>query len=118
MEPACKPSGKPMRNEHDWDEEIGVCKACGAKGTTFAPRPAPAAPLPKARPGKGARHKPSPAHRAAFAGQMLTPAPPREEVATIPDPLVAALAALELERDEIDIAIATLRRLQGRKATA
>ncbi len=128
VEPQCKPSKGPMRPEHKWDED-GICEACGARRTTFAPTRLPAAgPLPRARPGKGARHKPSDEHRAAFFEASSIVAKPRkeaaiearsvEDVATIPDPIVATLAALELERDELDIAIATLRRLEARKVTA
>lgn len=146
MEPQCKPSKGPMRPEHSYDED-GICTACGSTRATFAPRPepvevsAPRKPLPKARPGKGASHKPSPAHAAAFAEarsfvaapkpepakdvntlaatldrSLLReyPKPDSEDVATIPDPMAATIAALELERDELDVTIATLKRLHGR----
>ncbi len=132
VEPQCKPSKGPMRPEHTWDED-GICEACGAKQTplTVLPKAGPLVPakpkrtglddgplLPRARPGKGARHKPSDEHRAAFVGAASVMVESKADVATIPDPLAAVLAGLELERDELEIAIATLKRLEARKATA
>jgi hypothetical protein len=152
-----------MRQEHEWDDDLGLCTACGTKRETATPPAAPPRPAPRpivvekpagaadglARKTGGAR-KPTAETRAAFASQTLSPAPaPREtpatesvkafvgavvdrqdahalvaamveretisDVATIPDPIAATIAVLELERSEIDVTIETLRRLQGRK---
>lgn len=139
VEPQCKPAGKPMRPEHDPDYEVGACRACGAK---LAPAPA-ATPRAQERPivvrgaadsltrSAGGRSKPTREQRQAFHGQSLTPAPPPaepatsrpnpdppgpEDVARIPDPIAATIATLELERAELEVAIETLKRVQGRKA--
>lgn len=141
VEPQCKPSSGPMRAEHDWDEEVGACRVCGAKRRSATP-PA-ASPRPPQRPivvrgaadglrrSAGGRRTPTPEQRLAFQSHTLTPAPvlarplpppppadPDEQpdLGTIPEPMAAAIAALELERDELKIAIETLKRLQGRKA--
>lgn len=61
VEPQCKPSKGPMRAEHDWDGEIGVCRACGTANGPTSPPPAveehaePA--QPSARPGRGGHRK-------------------------------------------------------------
>jgi hypothetical protein len=57
VEPQCQPSTGPMRAEHEWDDELGLCVRCGAKRpagfvATAAPEPmpeiTPAAPKPSA----------------------------------------------------------------------
>lgn len=113
-----------------------------------APRPIVAAPAAEGlRRSPGGRSKPTAEGRRAF-GQMagggdprrkpvasaaievLTGAPDPEliepvlapdfgaDFASTPDPIAATIAALELERDEIDITITTLRRMQDRKAAS
>lgn len=129
MEPQCRVNGR-MRSEHVFDED-GLCD-CGQKRTTFAPRPAlrdvTSPPVRKvrsiadlerpARPGKGGSHKPKPEERRAFGqmdggGPKPSPATPTVIASpAIPDPVAATIAQLELEREELDQAIETLRRHQ------
>lgn len=78
---------------------------------------------------------PSREQRLRFHGQMTAPVPgrpvpvrevepvavvhgaePADDVATIPDPIAATIAELDLWRSEIDNAISTLQRLQARKS--
>jgi hypothetical protein len=133
VEPQCKPKSGPMRAEHDWDDEVGVCTVCGVKrsaATSPSVSPWPAtrpivAPPPGAADGvrrsAGGKRKPTLEQRMAFGSGTLSPAPPPqsravEDLATIPDPAAAVLAELELERDELEVAIDTLKRRQARKA--
>jgi hypothetical protein len=97
-----------MRPDHEWDDDTGLCMACGAKRTTFAPPPElrAVAPAPPVR--AKARHD----ARALPRGRPAGP-PAEESVARID--YSGVIAALELERDELEIAIATLRRLRDRK---
>jgi hypothetical protein len=67
------------------------------------------------------RHVTPPVHLApTVPAAALTLPPgniePAPDVATIPDPITAAIAELQLWSDEIGVAIDTLRRLHGRKS--
>ena len=144
MEPVCKPARGPMRAEHTPDEDGDLCRVCGqsiAPEPAATPRPAPRAIV---APAPQRAHRPSAETKAAFNPTPAPrPAPPQElqelptigpgrppaargrsveaeDVATIPDPIAATIAALELEleREEIDVTLATLRRLRVRRASA
>lgn len=121
-----------MRAAHEWDEELRLCVRCGAKRDAATPPAAPSRPpeRPIVAPGAadglrraaGGRRKPTREQAAAFVGQGPTRETPARVAApplgfgALPDPTAAAVAALELERDELDSAISVLKRLQARQA--
>jgi hypothetical protein len=125
VEPQCKlPDGK-MRADHVFGPVDGLC-ACGARKMEFALRP-PLRPevlrtYTSKRTASGARLLRTATPAAVAPARQPTGAKPRAQKAP-PDPTEPALgidyrgviAALELERDELEIAIGTLRRLQERK---
>lgn len=134
VEPQCKlPDGK-MRADHVFDED-GLCD-CSARRMEFAPPPelveTPVArkprtglddgpSLPRARPGRGAAHRPSSAHRAAFTGARsfaeprAAPKPRAKRRTAEPEKRIgdttfrALVAQLEERRDQMTATIAALR---------
>ena len=141
VEPQCNVAGK-LRADHVFDED-GLCD-CGARKMEFAPRTSPVegpSPqrlrtglddgplLPRARPGKGAAHRPSPAQRAAFAGARsfaepraapkVAPKPPEkvEKVEKVEKRIGgtgfgAIIDDLEQKRAAIDAVIAGIRSVE------
>jgi hypothetical protein len=73
-------------------------------------------PRPRAdAPSSGNGHEPQAHDIACPCPDCERERPQSADVATIPDPLGAAIAELELERSEIEVAIETLGRLRARK---
>lgn len=117
MEPQCKIPGGNMRADHIFGPADGLC-ACGARKMEFAPRPPlrPALVRPAAP-----KQVPAPARPAEAPPIAKPPARPNQRQAPADDEPApgidyrGVIAALELERDELEISIETLRRLQARK---
>lgn len=127
MMPACSLPGGKMRESHVFDED-GLCD-CGARATTFAPRPELRPEMVKTRPTRP--EPPAPRSVPVVAKKPAQPKPTKPAVrqpALAPtrapvlelliggQPVSAIVADLEGRRDALGRAIAALRDLQGMHA--
>jgi hypothetical protein len=122
VEPQCQPSKGPMRAEHEWDDEVGMCTRCAAKRPEgFVPSAAPEVQIPEAvqipafKPTAADKLKRSPGPRGTvapltrdqkqrFHAGVMLPAPMREPLTPGAPPFVPVR-----EVDDTDVAAGVMQ---------